>query len=67
MKVAAICSLYVTDVDYHSFEHGLETVSSETCGFFVRTRNRVGRAVTALADALVGGEGTVFARTTYTH
>ena len=33
MKVAAICSLDVTDVDYHSFEHGLEKVSSETCGF----------------------------------
>jgi len=58
---------------------------------FVRTRNRVGRAVTEVADALVGHyvlftevpelepgvhpvevdladrEGTVFARTTYTH
>lgn len=88
---AAIFSLDVTDVDYHSFEHGLETVSAETGGVFVRTRNRVGRAMTEVAAGLlghyvlftevpelepgvhsvevdlVGGEGTVFARTTYTH
>ena len=51
---AAVFSLDVTDVDYHPFEHGLETVSSETGGLFVRTRNRVGRAVTEVADALVG-------------
>jgi hypothetical protein len=87
---AAVFSLDVTDVDYHSFEHGLETVSAETGGLFVRTRNRVGRAVTQVADALVGHyvlftevpelapgvhpvevdlvgrEGTVFARATYT-
>jgi len=88
---AAVFSLDVTDVDYHSFEHGLETVSAETGGLFVRTRNRVGRAVTQVADALVGHyvlftevpelepgvhpvevdladrEGTVLARTTYSH
>ena len=66
--MAAICSLDVTDVDYHSFEHGLETVSSETCWFFVRPRTRTrtrvgrgGRGGTELADALVGEEVTAFA------
>lgn len=86
---AAVFSLDVTDVDYHTFEHGLETVSTETGGFFVRTRNRARRAIAQVADALVGhyvlftqvpeiepgthaievdlvgGQGTVFARTTY--
>jgi VWFA-related protein len=88
---AAIFSLDVTDVDYHTFEHGLQAVSAETGGFFVRTRNRVDRAMREVADALVGhyvlfteapdlepgvhrvevdlvgGEGTVFARTTYSN
>jgi VWFA-related protein len=87
----AIFSLDVTDVDYHTFEHGLETVSTETGGFFVRTRNRTRRAIAQVADALVGyyvlftevpeiepgthaievdlvgGQGTVFARTIYTN
>ena len=87
----AVFSLDVTDVDYHTFEHGLETVSTETGGFFVRTRNRTRRAIAQVADALVGhyvlftevpevepgthaievdlvgGQGTVFARTMYTH
>ena len=87
----AVFSLDVTDVDYHTFEHGLETVSTETGGFFVRTRNRTRRAIAQVADALVGyyvlftevpeiepgthaievdlvgGQGTVFARTIYTN
>ena len=87
----AVFSLDVTDVDYHTFEHGLETVSTETGGFFVRTRNRTRRAIAQVADALVGyyvlftevpeiepgthaievdlvgGPGTVFARTIYTN
>ena len=87
----AVFSLDVTDVDYHTFEHGLETVSTETGGFFVRTRNRARQAIAQVADALVGhyvlftqvpevepgthaievdlvgGQGTVFARTRYTN
>lgn len=51
---AAVFSLDVTDVDYHSFEHGLETVSAETGGLFVRTRNRVGRAMAEVAAGLRG-------------
>ena len=51
---AAVFSLDVTDVDYHTFEHGLETVSAETGGLFVRTRNRVIGAIEEVTHALVG-------------
>ncbi|HJN44126.1 MAG: hypothetical protein QF786_01930 [Vicinamibacterales bacterium] len=51
---AAVFSLDVSDVDYHTFEHGLETVSYETGGFFVRTHLFARRALDQVANALVG-------------
>ena len=51
---AAVFSLDVTDVDYHTFEHGLETVAAETGGFFVRTHLYSQRAIDRVANALVG-------------
>ena len=51
---AAVFSLDVSDVDYHTFEHGLETVAVDTGGFFVRTHLYARRAVGRVANALVG-------------
>jgi VWFA-related protein len=51
---AAVFSLDVSDVDYHTFEHGLETVSYETGGLFVRTHLFARRAIDKVANALVG-------------
>ena len=51
---AAVFSLDVTDADYHTFEHGLETVAVETGGFFARTHLFARRAIDRVANALVG-------------
>jgi VWFA-related protein len=51
---AAVFSLDVTDADYHTFEHGLETVSIETGGFFARTNLFPKRSIDRVANALTG-------------
>ena len=51
---AAVFCLDVSDVDYHTFEHGLETVAVETGGFFARTHRFARRAIDRVANALVG-------------
>ena len=51
---AAVFCLDVTDADYHTFEHGLQTVAGDTGGFFVRTHLFAQRAVERVANALVG-------------
>ena len=51
---AAVFSLDVSDVDYHTFEHGLETVAVDTGGFFARTHRFARRAIDRVANALVG-------------
>ena len=51
---AAVFSLDVTDADFHTFEHGLRTVSDDTGGFFARTRLSVRRAVDRVANVLTG-------------
>ena len=51
---AAVFCLDVTDADYHTFEHGLETVAADTGGFFARTHLFAQRAVDRVASALAG-------------
>ena len=51
---AAVFCLDVTDADYHTFEHGMQTVAGDTGGFFVRTHLFAQRAVDRVASALVG-------------
>lgn len=51
---ASVFSLDVTNADYHSLEAGLQLVSSQTGGFFVRTHLFVEQAMRRLAGALAG-------------
>jgi VWFA-related protein len=51
---AAVFSLDVTDADYHTFEHGLETVSVDTGGFFARMHLFPKRSIGRVASALTG-------------
>ena len=51
---AAVFCLDVTDADYHTFEHGLQTVAADTGGFFARTHLFAQRAVDRVANALAG-------------
>ena len=51
---AAVFCLDVTDADYHTFEHGLQTVAADTGGVFARTHLFAQRAVDRVANALTG-------------
>ncbi len=51
---ASVFSLDVTDADYHSLEAGLQLISEETGGFFVRTHIFPAQAMRRLAGALAG-------------
>ena len=51
---AAVFCLDVTDADYHTFEHGLQTVAADTGGFFARTHLFAQRTVDRVANALAG-------------
>ena len=51
---AAVFSLDITDADYHTFEVGLQTVATETGGFFVRTHLFSRRAMDRVANVLGG-------------
>ena len=51
---AAVFCLDVTNADYHTFEHGLQTVAVETGGFFARTHLFARRSIDRVANALVG-------------
>lgn len=51
---AAVFSLDVTDADYHSLAHGLQSASTETGGFYVRAQRSAPRAVERVTNALVG-------------
>ena len=46
--------LDVTNADYHTFEHGLQTVAVKTGGFFARTHLFARRSIDRVANALVG-------------
>jgi VWFA-related protein len=50
----SVFSLDVTNADYHSLEAGLQLVSRQTGGFFVRTHVFVEQAMRRLAGALAG-------------
>ncbi len=51
---ASVFSLDVTDADYHSLEAGLQLVSEDTGGFYVRTHIFPALAMRRLAGALAG-------------
>jgi hypothetical protein len=51
---ASVFSLDVTNADYHSLEAGLQLVSSQTGGFFVRSHLFIEQAMRRLAGALAG-------------
>lgn len=52
---ASVFTLDVTQADYHTFEHGLQTVAEDTGGFFVRTYLRPPRrALERVANAIAG-------------
>lgn len=51
---AAVFSLDATNADYHTFEHGLQTVSADTGGFYARTHISSRRALDRVAGALRG-------------
>ena len=50
----SVFSLDVTNADYHSLEAGLQLVSEETGGFYVRTHLFPGQAMRRLSGALAG-------------
>jgi hypothetical protein len=51
---ASVFSLDVTDADYHSLEAGLQLVSEDTGGFYVRTHIFPALAMRRLSGALAG-------------
>ena len=51
---ATVFSLDVTQADYHTFEHGLQTVADDTGGFFVRTHLFARSAIDRVANAISG-------------
>ncbi len=51
---ATVFSLDITDADYHSLEVGLQRVSEDTGGFYVRTHVNPAASMARLAGALAG-------------
>ena len=49
-----VFTLDVTDADYHTLEVGLQDIAAETGGFYARTHNFSGQAVSRLEEALEG-------------
>ncbi len=51
---ASVFAIDVTDADYHDLEVGLERVAEDTGGFYAKTNNFPGQAMTRLQGALAG-------------
>ncbi len=51
---ASVFAIDVTDADYHDLEAGLERVAEDTGGFYAKTNNFPGQAITRLQGALAG-------------
>lgn len=51
---ATVFCLDVTQADYHTFEHGLQTVADDTGGFFARTYLYPRHAIDRVANAIIG-------------
>ena len=56
----SVFTLDVTQADYHTFEHGLQTVAEHTGGFFVRTYQRPARRAAERVANAIGGRYVLF-------